>query len=110
MPFESGRSGNPKGRPKGALSIAAMLYKILHQKIELSEGDKIRKRPVLDVVLRRLANNALKGDSRSLKDLLSIAMHHEGSLSVEPRNADVAAEDLQILDRYLGKSGNDDAV
>ena len=54
--FAAGKSGNPKGRPKGSRSVGALLKDILQQKIAVTENGKTRRIPALEVMLRRLAN------------------------------------------------------
>jgi Family of unknown function (DUF5681) len=56
--FAAGKSGNPKGRPKGSRSVGAVLKDILQQKIAVTENGKTRRIPALEVMLRRLANDA----------------------------------------------------
>jgi Family of unknown function (DUF5681) len=52
--FVAGKSGNPKGRPKGTRSIGAILRDIIQQKIGVTENGKTRRMPVLEVTFRRL--------------------------------------------------------
>ena len=60
--FAAGKSGNPKGRPKGSRSVGAVLNDILQQKIAVTENGKTRRIPALEVMLRRLANVAMRSD------------------------------------------------
>ena len=41
--FRSGQSGNRKGRPKGAKNTATLLREILDRRIEVQNGDTLRK-------------------------------------------------------------------
>src|ERR1700730_3841984 len=70
--FAAGKSGNPKGRPKGSRSVGAVLNDILQQKIAVTETGKTRRIPALEVMLRRLANVAMRSDPRAMKLLLSL--------------------------------------
>jgi len=36
--FQKGKSGNPKGRPKGSRNLASIFRKVIYQKVEIKEG------------------------------------------------------------------------
>jgi len=67
MQFAAGKSGNPKGRPKGSQTAGAILQDILSQKIAVTENGKTRRIPTLEVMFRRLINDALRHDAAALK-------------------------------------------
>ena len=52
--FAKGQSGNPKGRPRGAVSLASLLTKILEEKMVIVENGRRRKMPNREIVLRQL--------------------------------------------------------
>jgi hypothetical protein len=56
--FAAGKSGNPKGRPKGSRTVGAILQDILSQKIAVTENGKTSRVPTLEVMFRRLVNDA----------------------------------------------------
>ena len=60
--FIAGKSGNPKGRPKGARTIGAILPDIFEQKIPVAENGRTLRLPALEVMLRNLRNAALRND------------------------------------------------
>jgi hypothetical protein len=99
--FVAGKSGNPKGRPKGSRSVGAVLELILRQRVAVTENGKTRRIPVMEVMLRRLAGDAMRSDPRALKLLLSIFDQYSGSPETTIRLSDALAEDDEILARYL---------
>jgi Family of unknown function (DUF5681) len=77
--FAAGKSGNPKGRPKGSRSVGAVLKDILQQKIAVTENGKTRRIPALEVMLRRLANDAMRSDPNARRLLLSLIDRYSDS-------------------------------
>src|SRR3984893_16408149 len=77
--FAAGKSGNPKGRPKGSRSVGAVLKDILQQKIAVTENGKTRRIPALEVMLRRLANDAMRSDPNAIRLLLSLIDRYSDS-------------------------------
>ncbi len=72
MQFKPGKSGNPKGRPKGSSSVGAILKKVIGQKVAVTENGKKRWIPGLELMLRRLANDAMRSDRNAIKLLLPL--------------------------------------
>ena len=70
--FKPGRSGNPKGRPKGSRSVGAIVAKVLGQKIAVTENGETRLIPAIEAAVRRLANDAMRGDLGAVKLLLDL--------------------------------------
>jgi hypothetical protein len=103
--FKPGKSGNPRGRPKGPKSVGAVLYDILHRRIEVTENGRTRRIPVLEVMLRRLANEAVRTDPRALKLMLSLMERYAEAPEVGPHLEEMLAEDREILMRFLQQPG-----
>lgn len=70
--FRPGQSGNPKGRPKGSRNLASIIREVTEQKVTLRTPRGVRKIPAIEAVLRRLVEQALKGDGRAITQLLAI--------------------------------------
>jgi hypothetical protein len=101
--FTAGKSGNPRGRPRGSRPVGAILQEIIQQKVSVTEGGKTRRIPALEVMLRRLANDAMRSDQRAIKLLLSLVDRYAESPETALQLRDMLAEDEAILAQYLGE-------
>jgi hypothetical protein len=99
--FKKGKSGNPKGRPKGSRTVGAVLQEILQQKIAVTENGKTRRVPALEVMLRRLANDAMRNEPTALKLMLSLYDRYGESPESGIRLDEILAEDKAILANFL---------
>lgn len=102
--FKAGKSGNPRGRPKGTRPVGAVLQQILEQRVAVTENGRTRKLPALEVMLRRLALDALRSEPKALKLMLSLVDRYadtsEASLPID----DILEEDRTIIAKYLTPS------
>jgi Family of unknown function (DUF5681) len=104
--FKKGQSGNPRGRPKGSRPVGAVLQDILGQRIAVTENGKTRRLPALEVMLRRLANDAMRSEPVALKLMLSLFDRYGQSPEAGIRLDEVLAEDKTILANYLKQPAN----
>jgi hypothetical protein len=102
--FKPGESGNPKGRPKGSRSVGTVLLEIIQQKIAVTQNGKTRRLPLLEIMLRRLVNDAVRGEQRSIKFLLSLLEHYGDSSQPAEQLAELLTEDAEILAQYLDET------
>jgi hypothetical protein len=70
--FPKGQSGNPKGRPKGRRTVQDALERALRQVVQMRQGERTQRVPALDVIIRVLVQQALKGNFRELKLLVQL--------------------------------------
>ncbi len=70
--FKKGRSGNPKGRPKGAKGVNASLKRELEAKITVREGSREVRISKAEAIAKRVTASALKGDTKMLMALLKL--------------------------------------
>jgi len=108
--FKKGQSCKPRGRPKGCRPVGAVLQEILGRRIAVTEAGKTRRLPALEVMLRRLANDAMRSDPAALKQILSLYDRYgespESTLSVD----EILSEDQAILAKYLGTPAKKSAI
>ena len=98
--FKKGRSGNPRGRPKGASSFKADLTAELQAKLALTENGKEHRVTTQKAVIRSLTAAALKNDMRAVNTLFSL-MKFFGVGREEQTSDTMDFDDLDLLEDYL---------
>lgn len=78
--FTKGKSGNDKGRPRGAKNkpakpdqMAAMFAQECARPVKLKQGDKTEEMPTLRAIIRRTANQAMQGNTSAQKLMMNAA-------------------------------------
>lgn len=66
-PFPKGKSGNPKGRPRGSISIVHLIRRVLKEPCDVKGANG---RTWAEVLGRSLIANAIKGNGTAIKQLL----------------------------------------
>lgn len=69
--FRKGRSGNPKGRPRGSRNSTSLLDEALKERVIISENGRRRRITKLEAILKQLVNKAARGDHRATQLLLA---------------------------------------
>jgi hypothetical protein len=104
--FKPGRSGNPKGRPKGAKSEATIWRELMQERIEVTQpGRRSRRISSLQALLLRCRNAALAGDLKAMKFVLDRLRLFEGS---EPEGqTPLDHDDRKVLDSLIERLENE---
>lgn len=106
--FKPGQSGNPKGRPKGAPTLAELFQIEAARMINMKSGDQIKKMPKGEALVRRIVDMALQGDiaaARLVLPNLTMAADPDGWLSEDgppPPMDDAERVAMKILMERLG--------
>jgi Family of unknown function (DUF5681) len=99
--FPPGRSGNPGGRRPGVRNFATDVKATLAGQVALNEKGKARRVSTQEAVLLRLKEKALKGDARSLEQVIRLAQIFNDDGPNRPSSLqDMMAEDHEILEAY----------
>jgi Family of unknown function (DUF5681) len=99
--FMPGQSGNPKGRPKCSKNESTLLRDLLHRKIEVREGSRIRKVSVLEAIHLKIAEDSLKGNTKSAAFLLN---RYGALVSGETPQSAMTEDDEQILQEFIRRT------
>ena len=106
--FKKGVSGNPRGRPKGKKSFAALFKKLENEKITIQINGKTEKLTIEQAILKRVMIDSVVGKSSSARLYLEtkqtiLAMPETEGMSASERNK----QDEAILESFLKLLGPD---
>ena len=87
--FAKGRSGNPRGRPRGAKSFNTLLSDKLNEPVTVAENGGRRKISKREAIVTQLVNRSAAADFRAIKILLDIVRDIERQ--TEPISSETAA-------------------
>ena len=102
--FPKGKSGNPKGRPKGRRSINAQAGAIFDVKVPLKFNGEARMLDITGVALTKLYELVAKGNIKAITQVLAIQRERYP----EPLSASantLTSEDLSLIDAILTEAG-----
>jgi hypothetical protein len=96
--FQKGRSGNPKGKPKGRKNTKTMIRDIAFAPIEIQVQGKTQKITAYEATLMKLRQGALSGDFRSAAHILHLAQSVDDEAAEKERSeVEVAPFDRRLL-------------
>jgi hypothetical protein len=99
--FKPGQSGNPRGRPKGAKSIPALLEGELNRKLRVREGNRERLLTKRELLVRRLVANGVQKGGRDGELLLRMLASHAADADPASLPQALDAQDEAILRRFM---------
>jgi hypothetical protein len=103
--FKKGQSGNPQGRPKGALNMATVLERTLRERVVINENGKRKTITKLEAAFKQLSNKAASGELKALQLLSALVRSAEDRAAQAPSSKSVLEEAdekvfLGILKRF----------
>ena len=75
--FKTGQSGNPRGRPKGALNLATILERTLREPVTIVENGKRKTVTKIEAAIKELVNQAASGKLKALQLLATLVRSAE---------------------------------
>jgi hypothetical protein len=71
--FQKGRSGNPKGRPRGSKNIYALIQKVLEEKVVVKGPRGTNSMSKFEAALTQQVNKAAGGDAKAFREVLRLS-------------------------------------
>ena len=99
--FKKGKSGNPKGRPKGAQGRASVARKVLWEQHVVSENDRTVTHSTIKLVLLTLRQLACAGNNRAFNLMEKLAADQAEKLSKATMNP----QELAAHDAHASRMG-----
>ena len=96
--FAKGKSGNPKGRPKGTCNLKTDLEAELQETIQIRVGDRPARVTKQRAMVKSLMAGTLNGDRRAANSLLAMIYRLiDHSATAEP-DAPLEADDHALIE------------
>ena len=101
--FKPGKSGNPKGRPKGSLNLATEFTRELAKPVTVRENGQAKKVSKRVALIKSLIAKGLSGDVKAIGATLQLTAQFE----TEPTAVEavtVSSDELRILRRFAPRA------
>jgi Family of unknown function (DUF5681) len=98
--FKKGKSGNPRGRPKGRRNLATDLAAELNEHVTVLEEGRSRRISKQRALIKSLMAKALQGDVRATTAFLALYARVITEIPEEQADA-LETDELQILRRFV---------
>jgi Family of unknown function (DUF5681) len=107
--FKPGKTGNARGRPKGSRKLDADLVEMLSQVMTVREDGKTRRISRQEAILRRLLSQALQGDEKAIKLILSMRTKVDATRQAadEQPEEETSDADQVLFDDYVRRQLED---
>lgn len=99
--WPKGHCPNPRGRPRRANTVAAILDRLLDAKVTIRSNGTTREVTRLEVLLMRAIDKAGKGDLPSCKFLIEMRQRFPTLMPDMNEPKEIGADDHRIIEEYL---------
>ena len=102
--YKKGESGNPNGRPKGALNVATAIFKAMREKVTIHENGKRRVVTKLEAATKQIVNKAASGNMQALRFLFDFLRQIEKSDDPMANSANLSSDiDQEVIQGLLDR-------
>lgn len=101
--FKKGVSGNPKGRPAGARNILTICKQVGNELVTVSENGRTRQMTKVEATVRQMYLMGMKGDHRSMRELLRLQSLAEQAEASTPDHHEVDEQDRLAMVRFRAR-------
>ena len=102
--FKRGRSGNPKGRPRGVRSLKTDLTKLMKKRLRIREDGEQRHVSGQELMLLKLFEQAAKGDIKATTQIIGMLIKLDASEPPEKKPEVVTENDRAIIADFMRRN------
>lgn len=104
--FQKGKSGNPRGRPKGARGLKTDLKAELGERVTITENGQPRNLTKQQLVVKQLMAKAVKADMRAISKITELVISLLGpDDEVAADTSRLSPEDDAIVQQFMERQG-----
>jgi hypothetical protein len=102
--FQTGQSGNRRGRPKGAPNLATALARTLRERVVITEHGRKTTITKLEAAVKQLVNKAASGEARAIAHLFALVPGVESPVDAhDPATQPLPEVDQAVMARILSR-------
>jgi hypothetical protein len=99
--FKPGKSGNPKGRSKGAKGLSTVFMEEASERVTIKMGDRSIKVTKLQAIMKRLFQKAMEGNAQAMSKIAEIARMIEPQQTQQQAQKVLSLDDQAIIAAYI---------
>jgi hypothetical protein len=99
--FAKGRSGNPKGRPKGSKNLASVILRESRQPVKITGPRGSRTVTKLEATVMQVGNKAAQGDLRAAREFIPMVERAEETVGANSTPVTVHELDHKVMQSLL---------
>jgi hypothetical protein len=101
--FKKGRSGNPKGRPRGSKNLSSLLNDALNGWVVVVENGRRKKITKREAIITQLVNKSASADLKATQIVLAMLQEVESQADGAADQATLTEADHQIIKRIQAR-------
>ena len=105
--FQKGRSGNPKGRPKGSKNLATLVNQALDETVMVTEDGRRRRVTKREQVITQLVNKSAAADLKATQIVLAMLRDVDSQADGSADPAVFTEPDHEIIRRIQARLRNE---
>src|SRR4051794_39311237 len=105
--FQQGRSGNPKGRPRGRKNLSTLLNDALNGSVVVVENGRRKKITKREAIITQLVNKSASADLKATQIVLAMLQELESEDDGSADHAVFTEADHEIIRRIQARLRNE---
>jgi hypothetical protein len=101
--FQKGRSGNPKGRPRGRKNMSTLLSDALNGSVIVVENGRRKKITKREAIVTQLVNKSASADLKATQMVLAMLSDLESRADASTDPAPFTEADQQVIQRIQAR-------